>query len=502
MGRSARRGPAPGAAAAAAAGGVAAGGGGSGGTGPPTDPAAYYSIRIGLAAQQEGKNRYSGGIVPFDFNRVEGASYPPTAPATGSTNANANVNVNSNPDRPRPLAENEYLNASWIREMHGQKWWVAAQAPVPETMHAFLSLCCAPVAPPASALAPGTVKPRRVEVIVVLTRDVELRVRKADPYIPTSVGGSVTHAPPPEHPGGEPITVQLLSQESLPGQIVLSRLSVNGHAVRHYLYEGWPDHGVPLSPGPLLALVERVDELLMDSASGAGGQGGLGIVHCSAGIGRTGTWLALCSLLRWYGLLRPVKPAPAARELSPDAAADHPAPQQQQHVSFAPAPSRGHSPSHIHNLPLPPPPPFGPSPLGPLPPLAVSAKDKPLRDEVALEVDGLRDQRTGMVQRDEQVLFLYQTMREALMRVERERQRERSQSRDRAAGPALTVSSAAGGAGAGGAGSVERGREAERGRGAERGRSLSRLREGEGRSESRDGRRGRGYADMRGSEED
>ncbi|KZT54805.1 phosphatases II [Calocera cornea HHB12733] len=500
--------------------------------GPPTDPQAYYAIRAGMAAQQEGKNRYAGAIVPYDFNRVLGASYAPHSPGPtcAGTDDRPGTSAEQGGSSPtRELADGEYLNASWVREQHGQKWWIAAQAPVQSTIHAFLSLCCAPVAPPGTAVPAGTVRARRVRAIVVLTRDVELRVRKADPYVPAAVGASLTYPAPPAHPQADPITVTLLARTPLPGQSTLSLLSVNGHEVSHYLYEGWPDHGVPLSSGPLLALMERVDEHLMDPLGldppgdeVGDGQGALGLVHCSAGIGRTGTWVALGSLLRWHGLLRPVgKPAPAPAAGAPAEAA-HPA----HKVSFAPAPpsrAHSHSPSshphpgnNMHNLPLPPPPPFGPSPLGPFPALAAPApgsgsgsglgsKDKPGRDEVALEVDGLRDARTGMVQRDEQVLWVYQTLREVLARAERARQRARSESRGRHADAVPGRGGSPSPAPADG----ERGREAHRGRESGRGRpagqsSLSRLREGEGegRSESRDGRRGRGYADMRGSSEE
>ncbi|EJU02875.1 hypothetical protein DACRYDRAFT_66098, partial [Dacryopinax primogenitus] len=309
--------------------------------GTPKDPQEYYSIRLGMYAQAQGKNRYTGGIVPYDHNLV----LPPPSITGGS----------------------EYVNASWVRELHGGKWWIAAQAPVPSTVHPFLSLCCAPVASP--SLGAGQPKRRRVQAIVVLTRDVELRIRKADPYIPPSVGESVVHPPPESNPQGQPIKVTLLSRENLPGQVVLSKLEVNGLPVEHWCYEGWPDHGVPLTGGPLLGMIEEVDDSLSSEGTAQDGEeleGKLAIVHCSAGIGRTGTWIALCSLLRTYSLLRPV-PAPTPNG------------------------------------------PFGPSPLGTFPPLVVPPSE-PAQDLVAWEVDSLRDQRTGMVQRDEQVLWVYQTL--------------------------------------------------------------------------------------------
>ncbi|KAK3729224.1 hypothetical protein QZH41_012265 [Actinostola sp. cb2023] len=58
--------------------------------------------------------------------------------------------------------------------------------------------------------------------------------------------------------------------------------------VYHYWYTAWPDHGVPESPRQLLQLVDEV-HLAQDRE---GGKSGPAVVHCSAGIGRTGCFTA------------------------------------------------------------------------------------------------------------------------------------------------------------------------------------------------------------------
>ena len=50
------------------------------------------------------------------------------------------------------------------------------------------------------------------------------------------------------------------------------------YVVRHSKFVGWPDHGVPGSAQPLLKMVHR-----------ARGSKKPVVIHCSAGIGRTGT---------------------------------------------------------------------------------------------------------------------------------------------------------------------------------------------------------------------
>ena len=61
--------------------------------------------------------------------------------------------------------------------------------------------------------------------------------------------------------------------------------------VSQYHYTVWPDHGVPENPTPLLHFVRKV------SSSNPINTGPL-IVHCSAGVGRTGTFIALDTQLK------------------------------------------------------------------------------------------------------------------------------------------------------------------------------------------------------------
>ena len=60
--------------------------------------------------------------------------------------------------------------------------------------------------------------------------------------------------------------------------------------VRQFHFTAWPDHGVPTYPTSLLAFHKKFRSF--DDT-----QSGPAIIHCSAGVGRTGTFIALDSLL-------------------------------------------------------------------------------------------------------------------------------------------------------------------------------------------------------------
>ncbi|XP_074242013.1 receptor-type tyrosine-protein phosphatase H isoform X3 [Saimiri boliviensis] len=86
-------------------------------------------------------------------------------------------------------------------------------------------------------------------------------------------------------------------------------------SVRQFHYLAWPDHGVPSSPDTLLAFWRMLRQWLDQTMDG-----GPPIVHCSAGVGRTGTLIALDVLLRQLeceGLLGPFSFVKKMRESRP-----------------------------------------------------------------------------------------------------------------------------------------------------------------------------------------
>ncbi|PVG03102.1 phosphatases II [Serendipita vermifera] len=288
------------------------------------------------------------------------------------------------------LPSGAYLNASWVKERAGGKWMVATQAPLERTAHTFLSMFLEPVTPSQNVESPPTAN--RLRTIVQLTPNVEGNTAKAFQYFPRTVGEEMIW-PPPNQVLVPPIKVKLLqmsSPEDGAGDLswihsVLELSYEDGqspkHLVRHIHYLDWPDHGVPENARSLLQFMQFVEACNKDSShiDASKNPDPPIVVGCSAGVGRTGTFIALASLFRSHNLNRPTNLSNQEKSDSPEAdwSGD--------------------------TLPA--------SPFGPLP-------EEIQNDLIALEVDYLRDQRPLMVQSRGQLRFLYQVF-PAVMQLER-----------------------------------------------------------------------------------
>jgi tyrosine-protein phosphatase non-receptor type 11 len=137
-------------------------------------------------------------------------------------------------------------------------------------------------------------------VIVNTTNEVERGKNKCTRYWPdvedTKVYGGVYH-------------VASLKETANPHYILREFLLHNsdeegdGRHIWQFHFKAWPDHGVPHEPGVALGFLQDVSLKQTTLAHGEGGCGPI-IVHCSAGIGRTGTFIVidiLISLINFQG---------------------------------------------------------------------------------------------------------------------------------------------------------------------------------------------------------
>uniref|UniRef100_A0A8C9VFG0 protein-tyrosine-phosphatase n=1 Tax=Scleropages formosus TaxID=113540 RepID=A0A8C9VFG0_SCLFO len=200
-----------------------------------------------LLPENRGKNRYNN-ILPYDSTRVKLCC------------------VDDDPC-------SDYINASYIPGNSFRREYIATQGPLPGTKDDFWKM----------------VWEQNVHNIVMVTQCLEKGRVKCDHYWPFDQD--------PLYYGD--LIVQMVSESVLSEWTIrefkmCSEDQMNcSRLVRHFHYTVWPDHGVPETTQSLIQFVRTVrDYVNRTAASGAT------VVHCSAGVGRTGTFIALDRVLQ------------------------------------------------------------------------------------------------------------------------------------------------------------------------------------------------------------
>ncbi|XP_049334868.1 receptor-type tyrosine-protein phosphatase F isoform X8 [Astyanax mexicanus] len=162
----------------------------------------------------------------------------------------------------------DYINANYIDGYRKQNAYIATQGPLPETLSDFWRM----------------VWEQRTSTIVMMTRLEEKSRVKCDQYWP--IRGTETYGM---------IQVTMLDTVELATYSVRTfALYKNGSSekreIRQFQFMAWPDHGVPEYPTPILAFLRRVKACNPPDA-------GPMVVHCSAGVGRTGCLIVIDAML-------------------------------------------------------------------------------------------------------------------------------------------------------------------------------------------------------------
>ncbi|XP_028306265.1 protein tyrosine phosphatase receptor type Db isoform X24 [Gouania willdenowi] len=158
----------------------------------------------------------------------------------------------------------DYINANYIDGYRRQNAYIATQGSLPETFGDFWRM----------------IWEQHTANIIMMTKLEEKSRVKCDQYWPTR--GTETYG---------------LIQVTLLDTVELATYSVRTFAlyksgsnekreIRHFQFTAWPDHGVPEHPTPFLAFLRRVKACNPPDA-------GPLIVHCSAGVGRTGCFIVI-----------------------------------------------------------------------------------------------------------------------------------------------------------------------------------------------------------------
>jgi protein-tyrosine phosphatase len=236
------------------------------------------------------KNRYSN-ILPYEHSRVKLIPSPMT-PAVTSSSATANQNFyfsnneatnfenptgllqrsssiksNQSSSRRRSI-QDDYFNANFISvpQVNVINHYIATQAPLPSTIDDFWKV----------------VWHNETELIISLTNLDENGIKKSDVYWQDSN------------------SVKLLEEtKGFDGlkNLIVRKIQLTKRQKKRIVYQlhytGWPDHGVTQSHQDLLDLINVKDKLSTNKDSPV-------LVHCSAGCGRTGTFITIDLILQAF----------------------------------------------------------------------------------------------------------------------------------------------------------------------------------------------------------
>ncbi|KAL3882801.1 hypothetical protein ACJMK2_029108, partial [Sinanodonta woodiana] len=202
-----------------------------------------HTTDIAQSESCRSKNRYTN-ILPYDHSRVK---LLPIEDEEGS----------------------DYINANYIQGYNSKREYIATQGPLPATRDDFWRM----------------VWEQSAEIIVMLTKCMEKGRVKCDKYWP-DVNEPVYYGD---------LIVNVTSESILCDYIIRVieiKLNQTTKKVYHFSFLNWPDMGCPKDPLALLNFVTAVRTYVKPNFQSPI------IVHCSAGVGRTGTFIAIDHLMQ------------------------------------------------------------------------------------------------------------------------------------------------------------------------------------------------------------
>ncbi|XP_061837783.1 receptor-type tyrosine-protein phosphatase V-like [Nerophis lumbriciformis] len=205
------------------------------------------SIKVGELEANREKNRYPY-ILPYDHCRVRLSIQ------------------NSNPN-------SDYINANFVPGGGSERDFICTQGPMLNTIVDFWRM----------------VWEQNVRVIVMVTAVKHKDIVLCDEYWSVQ-SGTVYHGP---------FQVRTVARKQLGPDYFTSTIHLRQRdclterIITHYQYPSWPDRGVPTDPSSLCSFTDHVRRILQDMP-----RLGPAVVHCSAGVGRSGTFVALLWMMQ------------------------------------------------------------------------------------------------------------------------------------------------------------------------------------------------------------
>ncbi|KAI9555380.1 hypothetical protein GHT06_017895 [Daphnia sinensis] len=202
---------------------------------------------IALLSTNTIKNRYIN-ILPYEHTRVP-LSLLPNSP------------------------DSDYINASYVLGFNGPKEYIATQGPKTCTIGDFWRM----------------IWEQNVHIIIMVTGLEERGKPKCDRYWPEDAETPLVC---------DSLSISQLDEMDFENYTVRSleiKLSEKSRTVKQAYLKGWPDFGVPECPEILIRFVEVIRILVNETPSSSNQPI---VVHCSAGVGRTGTFIAVDWLMQ------------------------------------------------------------------------------------------------------------------------------------------------------------------------------------------------------------
>ncbi|XP_035385011.1 tyrosine-protein phosphatase non-receptor type 2 isoform X2 [Electrophorus electricus] len=194
-------------------------------------------FKVAKYPENRNRNRYRD-VSPFDHSRVK----------LGNT-------------------ENDYINASLVEMEEAQRSYILTQGPLRNTCGHFWLM----------------IWQQKTKAVIMLNRVIEKGSEKCAQYWPTEEEPEMSFR-------DTRFVVRLLS-ECVKSYYTTRLLELQNAStgetreIYHFHYTTWPDFGVPESPASFLNFLFKVRE-----SGSLGTDHGPAVVHCSAGIGRSGTF--------------------------------------------------------------------------------------------------------------------------------------------------------------------------------------------------------------------
>ncbi|XP_042346314.1 tyrosine-protein phosphatase non-receptor type 2a isoform X2 [Plectropomus leopardus] len=163
-------------------------------------------------------------------------------------------------------SENDYINASLVTVEEAQRSYILSQGPLRNTCGHFWLM----------------IWEQCSKAVIMLNRVIEKGSEKCAQYWPTTEELQMSFT-------DTGFVVRLLSEEDQSYYTIRvlelqNTMTGESREIYHFHYTTWPDFGVPESPASFLNFLFKVRE-----SGSLGPEHGPSVVHCSAGIGRSGT---------------------------------------------------------------------------------------------------------------------------------------------------------------------------------------------------------------------